>query len=318
MPGVSHSTAGDAADAAVSVARLRKRYGRTEALRGISFDVARGEIFGLLGPNGAGKTTALECILGLRQPDEGGIRIAGAGASAHPADAKRTVGAQLQEAALQDKITPRQALDLFGSFYPRPFAAGDLLARFALEEKADSPFATLSGGQKQRLFLALALVNRPALLVLDEPTAGLDPHARRELRTLITAMRAEGRTILLSTHDLHEAAEMCDRVAILDAGRIVAAGPPSELIARAGAPAQVLVRTAPALPQSLVGGLPGLTGAACEEGAWILQTLAPAGVLADLVRRADEAGAELLDIELRRPSLEDVLLELTGGLGAPS
>jgi ABC-2 type transport system ATP-binding protein len=300
------------------VAGLRKRYGVTEAVRGISFEIAPGQIFGLLGPNGAGKTTTLECILGLRQPDEGSIRICGVDPRTHPAQAKRLIGAQLQAATLQDKITPRQALDLFGSFYPEPLAGDELLGRFDLEEKADAPFATLSGGQKQRLFLALALVHRPALLVLDEPTAGLDAHARRELRSLIVAMRAEGRTILLSTHDLDEAAELCDRVAVLDAGRIVAAAPPAELIGRARTATQVVVRTAPPLPQALVGSLAGLAGAVHEDGAWTLQTATPARLLADLVRRADEAGAELLDVELRRPSLEDVLIELTsrgpGGL----
>src|SRR5450631_2442141 len=179
--------------AAVSVTGLSKRYGATEAVSDVSFEVGAGRIFGLLGPNGAGKTTTLECILGLRQPDRGSIQIDG------------LVGAQLQAATLQDKITPRQALELFGAFYPEPFTADELLARFDLEDKADAPFASLSGGQRQRLFLALALVNRPTLLVLDEPTAGLDPQARRKLRSLIGEMRSDGRTVLLSTHDLQEA-----------------------------------------------------------------------------------------------------------------
>jgi ABC-2 type transport system ATP-binding protein len=298
--------------AMVAVADLWKRYGVTEAVCGVSFEVVGGQIFGLLGPNGAGKTTTLECILGLRQPDAGSIRINGLDLRTHTIQAKRLVGAQLQEATLQDKITPRQALDLFGSFYPQSFASDELLGRFDLEAKADVPFATLSGGQRQRLFLALALINRPTLLVLDEPTAGLDPQARRQLRTLIREMRTEGRTVLLSTHDLEEAGQLCDQIAIMDGGRIIAVAPPAELIDRARAPARVIVRTAPPLASATVGSLPGVVGAVYGDCGWILDTPAPNRLLADLVRRADEAGAELLDVELRRPSLEDVFIELTG------
>jgi ABC-2 type transport system ATP-binding protein len=298
--------------AAVSVADLWKRYGQTEAVCGVSFEVKAGRIFGLLGSNGAGKTTTLECILGLRQPDGGSIQINGLDFRKHANQAKRLVGAQLQAATLQDKITPRQALDLFGSFYAQSFAADELLQRFDLEAKADLPFATLSGGQRQRLFLALAVVNRPTLLVLDEPTAGLDPQARRTLHTLIREMQSEGRTVLLSTHDLEEAGQLCDQIAIMDAGRILTVASPSELIGRSGAPARVIVRTAPPLSSTAVEALPEVIGAVYADRGWILETQAPNRVLAELVRRVDEAGAELLDLELRRPSMEDVFLELTG------
>jgi ABC-2 type transport system ATP-binding protein len=298
--------------AAVSVAGLSKRYGVTEAVCGVSFEVGAGQIFGLLGPNGAGKTTTLECILGLRQPDSGSIQIGGSDLRTHATRAKLLVGAQLQSAALQDKITPRQALELFGSFYPQPFASDELLERFDLVDKADAPFAALSGGQRQRLFLALALINRPTLLVLDEPTAGLDPQARRTLRGLIGDMRTEGRTVLLSTHDLEEAAQLCDQVAIMDDGRMIAIAPPFELIGRAKMPTRVIVRTAPRLTSTLVDSLPHVLGTVCSDCGWILDTAAPNRLLAELVRRADEAGAELLDVQLRRPSLEDVFIELTG------
>src|ERR1019366_225628 len=233
--------------AAVSVVNLRKRYAATEAVCGVSFEVGVGQIVGLLGPNGAGKTTTLECVLGLRQPDAGSIHINGLDVQTHPTQAKLLVGAQLQAATLQDKITPRQALDLFGSFYSQSFGSDELLGRFDLEAKADVPFATLSGGLRQRLFLALALVNRPTLLVPDEPTAGLDPQARRKLRSLIGEMRSDGRTVLLSTHDLQEADELCDRIAIMDSGRIVAVASPAELIGRSESPARLIVRTAPCL-----------------------------------------------------------------------
>jgi ABC-2 type transport system ATP-binding protein len=298
--------------AAVSVTGLSKAYGAVEAVCDVTFEVEPGRIVGLLGPNGAGKTTTLECILGLRQPDTGSIRINGLDVRAQPVRTKLFVGAQLQAATLQDKISPREALEFFGSFYRQPFPADELLARFDLRDKAGAAFGDLSGGQRQRLFLALALVNRPTLLVLDEPTAGLDPQGRRVLRALIREMRAEGRTILLSTHDLEEAAQICDQVAIIDGGRLIAIAAPSDLIAGAQAPSRVIVRTAPPLSRIQVDTLPHLRGAVCCDGAWTLETPAPKLLLAELVRRADEVGAELVDLQLLSPSLEDVFLELTG------
>jgi len=298
--------------AAISVSGLCKRYGASEAVCELSFEVGVGQIFALVGPNGAGKTTTLECILGLRQPDAGSIRIHGLDLRTHANQATLLVGAQLQAATLQDKITPRQALDLFGSFYSRRFPGDELLRRVDLEDKANAPFDTLSGGQRQRLFLALALVNRPALLVLDEPTAGLDPQARRKLRILIQEMRAEGRTVLLSTHDLEEACQLCDQVAIMDGGRLIAVAPPAELIARSTSLSRVCVRTAPPLTRALVDSLPHMLGAVYSDCWWVMNTTAPNLLLADLVRQVDESAAELLDVQLRRPSLEDVFIELTG------
>jgi ABC-2 type transport system ATP-binding protein len=298
--------------AAVSVVDLHKQYGSAEAVRGISFNVVPGEIFGLLGRNGAGKTTTLECILGLRQPDSGSIQVYGLDPQRRATEVKLIVGAQLQGATLQDKITSRQALELFGSFYPESFASEELLGRFDLENQADLPFAALSGGQRQRLFLALAMVNRPTLLVLDEPTAGLDPQARRQLRALIREIQKDGRTVLLSTHDLEEADQLCDQVAILDRGRITAIAAPAGLAGRAQMPARVTVRTLPALAGTIVESLPDIVGAVCTGDNWILETRAPSRLLVDLVRRVDEAGAELLDVQLHRASLEDAFIELTG------
>jgi ABC-2 type transport system ATP-binding protein len=293
----------------VSVADLWKRYGATDAVRGVSFEVEAGQIFGLLGPNGAGKTTTLECILGLREADRGAIRI-----GVIPArQAKRLVGAQLQAATLQDKITPRQALQLFGSFYARSLSGDELLRRFDLEDKADAAFATLSGGQRQRLFLALAVIHQPLVLVLDEPSAGLDPQARRTLHALIRQMRSERRTILLSTHDLEEAGQLCDRVGVMDRGRLIAVAAPAELIGRSRAAARVTVRTAPPLAKVVVDALPEVIAARCCDGEWVLETRAPNRVLAELMRRVESVGAELLNIELRGPTLEDVVIELTQG-----
>lgn len=295
---------------AVSVSELCKRYGGVEAVRGVSFEVASGTIFGLLGPNGAGKTTTLECLLGLRQPDSGVVRINGFDMRSHSRQARRFMGAQLQAASLQDQITPREALELFGSFYADPFEANELLRRFDLEPKADAPFSTLSGGQRQRMFLALALVNRPTLLVLDEPTAGLDPNARRQLRELIREQRGEGRTVLLSTHDLEEARELCDQVAIMDRGRIVTIASPAELIARAKARSRVVVRTDPPLSSAAIRSL--AADAVPCDGGWAIDTAEPSRLLAQVARTTDEAHAQLLEVELRRPSLEDAFVELTG------
>jgi ABC-2 type transport system ATP-binding protein len=218
----------------VSVRKLSKHYGPVAAVRGVSFEVARGEIFGLLGPNGAGKTTAVECLLGLRRPDAGAITIDGVDALAHPERARQRIGAHIQAAALQEKITPRQALRLFASFYRKPLGVDGLIDRFALSAKADAPFDSLSGGQRQRLFLALALVNDPELVVLDEPTAGLDARVRRELHRIIVEMKAAGKTVLITTHYLEEAHALCDRIGILHEGRLVALDNPGALIAAAG------------------------------------------------------------------------------------
>lgn len=221
---------------AVVVRNLSKRYGGVEAVRGASFEVGKGEIFGLLGPNGAGKTTSLECLTGLREPDSGELIVNGLDVCVQPRAARERIGVVLQGNALPDQITPREALQLFGSFYGEHVAPGELLERFALQEKADARFFTLSAGQRQRLALALAFVNRPGLVVLDEPTAGLDPQGRRELHAEILRMKREGHTVLLSTHYLEEAEQLCDRIAIMSQGRIVAEGTLGELTARHGAP----------------------------------------------------------------------------------
>ena len=214
--------------AAIVVQGLTRRYGAVMAVDGISFDVGAGEIFGLLGPNGAGKTTALECILGLGRPDAGRISVCGV---SDPSQARARVGAVLQATGLQDKITAREALDLFRSFYPKPVAADALIDRFGLREKQYAAYDTLSGGQKQRLALALAFVGDPQVFVLDEPTAGLDPQMRREVQDHIGAMKAAGRAVLLATHDMDEAERLCDRLAVIAGGRIVATGTPKDLIA---------------------------------------------------------------------------------------
>ena len=219
----------------IEVTDLRKRYGTRVAVDGVSFTVDRGEIFGILGTNGAGKTTTVECLQGLRRADGGTISVLGLDPATDRAALTRRVGVQLQESALPAKLRVREALELFASFYPDPADVDDLLDRLDLRDHARSCFGKLSGGQKQRLSIALALVGNPELAILDELTTGLDPHARRETWRLVEGVRAAGVTVLLVTHFMDEAERLCDRVAVFDAGRVVATGTPAELRAAAGA-----------------------------------------------------------------------------------
>jgi ABC-2 type transport system ATP-binding protein len=219
----------------IEVTDLRKRYGSRVAVDGVSFTVERGEIFGILGTNGAGKTTTVECLQGLRKADGGKISVLGLDPAADRATLTRRVGVQLQESQLPAKLRVREALELFASFYPDPADVDVLLDRLDLRDHQRTFFGKLSGGQKQRVSIALALVGNPELAILDELTTGLDPHARRETWRLVEGVRATGVTVLLVTHFMDEAERLCDRVAIFDAGRVVATGTPTELRAAAGA-----------------------------------------------------------------------------------
>ncbi|GLY36447.1 ABC transporter ATP-binding protein [Amycolatopsis sp. NBRC 101858] len=219
----------------IEVTDLRKRYGSRVAVDGVSFTVERGEIFGILGTNGAGKTTTVECLQGLRRADGGTISVLGLDPATDRAALTRRVGVQLQESRLPAKLRVREALELFASFYPDPADVDVLLDQLDLRDHQRAYFGKLSGGQKQRVSIALALVGNPELAILDELTTGLDPHARRETWRLVEGVRATGVTVLLVTHFMDEAERLCDRVAIFDAGRVVATGTPTELRAAAGA-----------------------------------------------------------------------------------
>ncbi len=294
----------------VVVRNLSKRYGGVAALQAVDFEIGAGEIFGLLGPNGAGKTTTLECLTGLRTPDTGELRIGGFDLRQQPGPAKEKIGVVLQSTALPDQITPREALRLFGSFYRERTAPTALLERFALTDKADARFHTLSGGQRQRLALALAFVNRPDVVVLDEPTAGLDPQARHELHEEIVRMKREGHTVLLSTHHLEEAEEWCDRVAILIRGRIVATGAPAELVARSSARQTVTLVSAPTIEQGLLAALPGVENLRCENGVASFRTAQATVTLAALTALLNMRKSEIVDLQVRKASLEEVFLGL--------
>lgn len=291
---------------------LVKRYGDVEAVRGVSFEVSGGEIFGLLGPNGAGKTSTVECVVGLRRPDGGSIRLCDMDALEQPERVKQRVGVALQSTALQDKITPREALRLFGSFYRIRADVDQLIDRFALAEKADSPFDSLSGGQRQRLALALAFVNQPEVLFLDEPTTGLDPQSRRELHNSILEMRREGRTVLLTTHYIEEAHALCDRIAIVDHGRVVAEGRPDDLIAKTRDTQRITVRTAQPLALNELRALPAVQSATQAGDQAEIKTTRVSQTVIELVRLIEARSNELVDLHIHRPSLEDVFIELTG------
>jgi ABC-2 type transport system ATP-binding protein len=298
--------------AKVLVRDLRKRYGPVEAARRVSFGIEDGEIFGLIGPNGAGKTTTIECVIGLREPDAGSIEVCGIDARLRPKDVKQRIGAALQSTSLQDQITPREALALFGSFYRRRTPPDELLGRFSLTGKADARFSTLSGGQRQRLALALAFVNQPELVFLDEPTSGLDPQARRDLHGDILGMKAAGHTVLLTTHDLGEAEALCDRIAIIDRGRVIATGTPADLTARSGARQQVTIRAAAPLARETFAGIPGIEDLVVDGVEARFHTASLTRTLAAILGRVDDRGIAIVDLHVQKASLEDVFIELTG------
>ncbi len=296
----------------VLVRDLQKRYDGVEAARGISFAIEEGEIFGLIGPNGAGKTTTLECLVGLREPDAGVIEICGLDTRRHPREVRERIGAALQTTALQDKITPREALALFASFYRRKTAAPQLLERFGLVDKADAPFDSLSGGQRQRLALALAFVNEPELVLLDEPTTGLDAQSRRDLHGEILRMKRDGHTVLLTTHDIDEVEALCDRIAVIDKGVVVASGETREIIARSSAPPTVhLVATAP-LDAAALAQLPGISDLVCDGRTARFHAAPVAPAVRALLALLEARGADVAELHVQHASLEDVFLELTG------
>lgn len=217
----------------ITLDHVTKRYGGVTAVSDLTLEIEQGGVFGLLGPNGAGKTTTVEMMEGLRSPDQGTVRVLGQDPCGSDSKVKERIGVQLQIGAFYDKLRVQELLDLFGAFYPRRLDTGSLLKRFSLEQKRKAPYHTLSGGLKQRVALALALVNDPTILFLDELSTGLDPHARRELWENVTQLAAEGRTILLTTHYMEEAEVLCNRVGVLNQGRLVAVGEPKALIAEA-------------------------------------------------------------------------------------
>ncbi|WP_328410553.1 ABC transporter ATP-binding protein [Streptomyces violaceus] len=250
----------------IEVTDLRKAYAGRPAVDGVSFAVEEGEIFGVLGPNGAGKTTTVECVEGLRVPDSGRVRVTGLDPVADHERVAQVLGAQLQESRLQPKLTVREALELYAAFYPRPVDWRPLAERLGLQEKLTTRFAKLSGGQKQRLFIALALIGDPRVVVLDELTTGLDPRARRDTWELIEDIRANGVTVLLVTHFMEEAQRLCDRIAVIDKGRVAALDTPSGLIRRSAGATVISFTPSTPLDDHELNTLPALVALENKEG----------------------------------------------------
>ena len=279
---------------AVAVSELRKSYGEVEAVRGISFDIASGEIFGLLGPNGAGKTTTVEILEGYRERDAGSVTVLGVDPARAGDSWREQIGVVLQSSAMYQTLSVAESLALFAGYHERPRDVAEVVQLIGLEEKRDAHVRTLSGGQRRRLDLGLALVGDPELLFLDEPTTGFDPQARRRAWESISSLRSLGKTILLTTHYLDEAERLCDRVAVLRDGRIAAQGRPGEL----------------------TGALPPTEIRYRQNGRdVVLRTEEPTRLLNELTQKALAEGRELEALEVRRPSLEEVYLSLTDEAG---
>jgi ABC-2 type transport system ATP-binding protein len=300
--------------AAVEVSGLKKNYAEFEALKGLDFEVRAGEVFALLGPNGAGKTTTVEILEGVRARSAGVVQVLGFDPSVQSIELRDRIGVCLQATNLPDKIKVREAIALFGTLYSRKVAEEPLLRRLHLWDLREQYFATLSGGQRQRLALALALLNEPQLVFLDEPTAALDPQARLDIQSLVEELRAERRTVLLTTHYIEEAERLCDRVAIIDGGRIIAMGTPAELRRKTARPKVIEVACAAGLPG---GDLPSWSGAesaqVSEDRTRVSVTSqTPAKTLVELLSFIDQQGVEVTDVALKQPSLEDIFIELTG------
>ncbi len=296
----------------IEVRGVRKRYGSVVAVDGVSFEVGTGEIFGLLGPNGAGKTTTVEMLEGLRQPDEGSLRVLGVDVTRNPGGVKPRIGVALQTAALYPKLTVEELLRLFARLYPRHVPIDELIVALGLTERRRALSQELSGGQRQRLAVALALVNDPELVFLDEPTTGLDPAARRALWDIIGGLRERGRTVFLTTHYMEEAEVLCDRVAIMDHGRILEIGSVSELVGRRFQERVVHFDAIAGLDPSVLATIPGVARAGHDDGEIVLYTTDVPATIGGVLAHAERSGLEIQNLGIRRASLEDVFLALTG------
>ncbi len=306
--------------AAIRVTNLVKTYpGRppVEAVRGVDLEVRSGECFGLLGPNGAGKTTTLEIVEGLLAPTSGDVEVLGRRWEADAQGIRERIGISLQETRLPDRLTVREAATLFRSFYASGIAPDEALAAVSLQEKARAYVDSLSGGQRQRLAVACALVGDPELLFLDEPTTGLDPQSRRELWDVVRALKARGRTVLLTTHYMDEAERLCDRVAVIDRGRVIALGTPPELILTAGGEHVIDMRladdaAAPAVTADDLKRLPTVAAVRPADGGFALSAAEPHTALPALLVLLQQKGVTPAGLGTRLATLDDVFLALTG------
>jgi ABC-2 type transport system ATP-binding protein len=295
----------------VHVAGIRKTYGRTIAIDEVSFEVREGEIFGLIGPNGAGKTTTMECVEGLRRPDRGEISVLGLDPFRDVYTLQHRIGVQLQQAQLQKRIKVAEAVKFWASLYPTSVDGDRLLEQLGLADKRDAWFMTLSGGQKQRLFIALALINDPELVFLDELTTGLDPQARRAIWDLVRGIRERGKTVFLTTHLMEEAERLCDRVAILEHGRIIDIDTPSRLVARHCPERSVLLTTSDPGAAAYFQAIPGLDVVSAAGGELTIRGSGE-NFITDVIRCLSDNRIHVADFRTIVPTLEDVFLRLTG------
>ncbi len=297
----------------IEVQSLRKTYGTTIAVDEVSFEVQEGEIFGMVGPNGAGKTTTIECLEGLRKPDRGVVRVLGVDPQVESLLLRTRAGMQLQQSNLPERIKVWEALDLYASFYPHATDWKELIQQLGLEEKRKAPFSKLSGGQKQRLFIALALLPDPQLVFLDELTTGLDPQARHAIWDLVRAIRSKGKTILLTTHFMEEADRLCDRVAILDHGRIVALDTPANLIRSLEAEERVVFCVDGILPPLFEKSLSGAGRVEVQgERVVVHGSSNKVPLVSEVVGQLARLGVRFRDLRTEQPTLEEVFLKLTG------
>jgi len=300
---------------AIECRDLRKTYdGKVEAVRGLSLAIEPGECFGLLGPNGAGKTTTIEILEGLLEPTSGEVTILGRNWKTHPRELREYIGISLQETRLSEKLTVRETIELFASFYRQPRRTDDVLSALQLNEKTDALVGKLSGGQKQRLAVATALVASPRVLFLDEPTTGLDPQSRRQLWDIVRAFQRDGGTVLLTTHYMDEAERLCDRLAIVDHGQVIAEGTPAELIAKLGGHhvIEFAISGNGHADPSMWQSLPGVDSVRDEDGVMCLSVREPHRTIPALLERVDQESAQLERLNTRQASLEDVFVNLTG------
>jgi len=296
----------------IRVHQLTKSYGDVRAVQGIDFDVRSGEIFAMLGPNGAGKSTTVEILEGLRSRDGGEVTVLGIDPARDPHQLKSRIGVVLQHTVFPNKITVSEVVDLYGKLYGVRPRTKELLERFALTEKNASHYADLSGGQKQKLALILAMINDPPVVFLDEPTTGVDAHSRRAIHDWLRQLRSEGRTVFLTTHYIHEAEQLADRIAIVGRGQIIRLGTPAEISSDVSVMSQIRFRTSKPLTLDTVVKLPGVTSVNEKNENVSLDVLNPALTLTALIRHLDSQNNQLLEVSIQRPTLEDVFLKLTG------
>lgn len=295
----------------IQVEQLRKAYGSTVAVADVSFAVQPGEIFGILGPNGAGKTTTVESIIGLRKPDRGNVRVLGLDPQRERTTLAQRIGIQLQQANLADRLKVWEALDLFGSFYVRTVPWQPLLEQWGLAEKRNTAFVNLSGGQKQRLFIALALLNDPEVVFLDELTTGLDPQARRNTWELVQEIRAQGKTVVLVTHFMDEAEALCDRLAIIDQGKVIALDRPATLVRSLGLDSRVIFESNLGVNLAGLRALPQASEAT-QNGSQVTVYGKGDGLVSGVVKELETQHISFQNLRTEQPSLEDVFIHLTG------